>query len=228
MGGRSLTLSKVIECDDIPNDKLEIPTPDLAMAHKHLTDIAPFIPDLDETAEILLLIDRDTTEAHHVTDQRIGPPSAPFAQKLYLGWTIIGEVCLGRCHKPEKITVNKSHMLSNGQSSICTPCDAQLCVKNACSVFGTTDADEKIGYSTDDREFLELMNWEFHQDSNGKWTAPLPFHANRPVPPNNRSQALRRATTLDRSLKKNPTKCCYAIKFMQDIFQKEHAELAPP
>ena len=44
------------ECDEIPNNQEEIPTLQVAQAHPHLQQIADEIPELDEQAEILLLI----------------------------------------------------------------------------------------------------------------------------------------------------------------------------
>jgi hypothetical protein len=42
------------------------------------------------------LIGRDIPEIHHVHEQILGDKGKPFAQKLPLGWVIIGEVCLGK------------------------------------------------------------------------------------------------------------------------------------
>ena len=79
---QKLYLPRIIECDEIPK---EIPTPEVAFAYRHLSDIAPLIPDLGKTAEILLLIGRDLIQAHHVLEQRLGSPNLQFARKLYLG-----------------------------------------------------------------------------------------------------------------------------------------------
>ena len=51
---------------------------------------------LDNRAQILLLIGRDLMEAHHVIDHRIGPKGSPYAQRLKLGWVVVGETCLGK------------------------------------------------------------------------------------------------------------------------------------
>ena len=72
------------------------------------------------------------------------------------------------------------------------------------------------------------MNREFKRDVHGKWTAPLPFCLNRPVLQNNHSQAMRRTMILDSSLKKNLTKLGHALEFMKNIFDRNHAEVAPP
>ena len=63
-----------------------------------------------------------------------------------------------------------------------------------------TSADEKVGLSTDDREFMQLMDKEFRRDSSGNWVAPLPFRSSRQKLPNNREQALHRARILYNSL----------------------------
>lgn len=76
-GSGSFHLPPVLECDQIPDVRNEIPTPDVASHYPHLRDIESFIPPLNPDAKIMLLIGRDLIEAHHVLDQRIGPPNSP-------------------------------------------------------------------------------------------------------------------------------------------------------
>ncbi|XP_070196629.1 uncharacterized protein [Littorina saxatilis] len=73
-----------VECESIPQDMSEIPTPDVAHSHAHLQPIAASIPPLHPEIKIGLLIGRDLLMAHHVLDQILGAPSAPFAQRLPL------------------------------------------------------------------------------------------------------------------------------------------------
>ena len=42
-----------------------------------------------------------------VCDQIVGPDGTPFAQKLGLGWVIIGQVCLGQIHLDSVVICNK-------------------------------------------------------------------------------------------------------------------------
>ena len=187
-----------MECDEIPNNRSEIPTPNIAKAYPHLRNISSLIPEIDNSAEISLLIGRDMTQAHHVLSQRIGAPQEPFAQRLLLGWTIIGEVCLGKSHIPKTLNVRKT-VIHDGRQSLFEPCDSQLTVKEKSfrqDIFATTPYDETPGLSTDDRAFLDIMSKELHIGSDGKWTAPLPFRSGRPTLPGNRSQAYRRAIIL--------------------------------
>jgi len=57
-----------IQISDI---KDEIHIPEVAVYHPHLRDIAQFILQLDKYAAIILLIERDLIEVHHVLDQII-------------------------------------------------------------------------------------------------------------------------------------------------------------
>ena len=55
ISGAAADLPTLIECDNIPQDKCEIPTPEMARRFPHLQEIADEIPPLDETAKIHLL-----------------------------------------------------------------------------------------------------------------------------------------------------------------------------
>ena len=232
-----LQLPTLIECDEIPNLRSEIPTPEVASMYPHLHDISSQIPSIDEDAHMLILIGRDLPEAHHVLGQRIGNRGTPYAQCLSLGWVIVGEACLGKVHMPDVITTNKTHILRNGRASICMPCDNELYVKESVSdvtdslgstVFEKTKDDDKMGLSVEDRKFLHLMEEGFQKTPEGNWIAPLPFREGRERLPNNKSQALRRAKTLDNSLRKDPLKKSHFVAFMKKVIDNGHAELAPP
>ena len=117
-----LDLPTLIECNQIPDQKDEIATKEVAQSYTHLNDICGFIPSLDETASTLLLIGRDLPETYHVLDQRIGHRKSPYAQKLPLGWVIVGEACLGKVHAPEVVNVNKTFVSGTGRESIFKTC----------------------------------------------------------------------------------------------------------
>jgi hypothetical protein len=91
-GESTFELQDVIECNSIPSDLPEVATPDVASAHSHLRRISPYLPDLEPRIKVELLIGRDIPEIHHVHEQILGDKGKPFAQKLPLGWVIIGEV----------------------------------------------------------------------------------------------------------------------------------------
>lgn len=208
-GGVCLDLPPLIECNEIMNNKSEIPTPEVALAHTHLKHIAPHIPELDPDAEMMILLGRDMIRAHKVRDQVNGPHDAPFAQRLDLGWVIIGEVCLDNAQKPT-LSVFKTHVLQNGRPSLLTPCHNSISVKEKpCyggehryghtthslkplpaedqlgqTVSQQTDSDNKCAMSFEDELFLKTMEKEVQQDEKNNWVAPLPFKSPRPrLPP---------------------------------------------
>lgn len=82
-GQSSLPLSTLIECDMLPDNQNEIPTPEAALYHSYVRDIAAEILAFDPQADILLLLGRDVIQAHKVLGK--GPPNHPFTQRLALG-----------------------------------------------------------------------------------------------------------------------------------------------
>ena len=147
--------------------------------------MADKIPPLDTSAPILLLLGRDILGLHKVPEQRNGPHNSPYAQRLDLGWVIVGELCLGGAHKTEEVNAYKTHILQNGRSSFFKPCTnnihikerpkgpSQRClqmlshseeiVQEMCwdglgeSVFQKTPYDDKLAMSVEDNIFLRIM-----------------------------------------------------------------------
>ncbi|XP_063446815.1 uncharacterized protein LOC134726347 [Mytilus trossulus] len=245
-GSTKMQLPTVIECKEIPNNRDEIPTPDVANYHDHLRSISHELEPLDENADILLLIGRDLLEAHHIIEQRIGPAHSPYAQRLALGWVIIGDVCIGNRHVTDSVKSYKTYIQAGGRPSLLKPCpnvisvrellktqnkldniDFDLETKLGDGVFDRTEFDDTPGKSIEDKIFLDIMEKEFHKNEHGNWCAPLPFKPNRERLPNNFPMALRRAKTLDRSLQSNKEKREHFLEFMHNLIQNNHAEIAP-
>lgn len=83
--GRITKLPQLIEYPHIPQDKREIPTPEIARRFPHLQEIAEEIPSFDVNAGVHILIGRDAPELLKVRAFKNGPRGAPWAQKLDLG-----------------------------------------------------------------------------------------------------------------------------------------------
>lgn len=127
-GGVSIDLPPLIECNEILDNRSEIPTPEVAACHPHLKPIVRFIPKIDSIAQTLLLLGRDLIRVHKVRQQINGPHNSPFAQRLDLGWVMIGEVCLGNVHKPN-VNSFRMNMFENGRPSFLTPCASHISLK---------------------------------------------------------------------------------------------------
>lgn len=128
-GKIKIKLPTLIECEMIPDDQEEIPTPEIARYFPHLKPIADKIPALNENAQIFILLGRDILRVHKVRQQYNGNHDDPYTQCLDLGWVIVGDVCLDRAHKPPSVRVYKTHMLPNGRTSMLSPCPNKIHVK---------------------------------------------------------------------------------------------------
>lgn len=252
-GDVKLSLPPLLECEEIPDNREEIPTPEAARNYAHLKPIADQIPPIEE-ARILLLLGRDVLRVHKVRQTINGPPDAPYAQRLDLGWVIVGDVCVGRTRKTGTLNVFKTHILDNGRPSLFSPCTKHFIVKESpvlCSadrgqtpndlslvtvsddtlapnLFETTPEDNERSLSIEDRAFLKIMDRELKRDRSNNWVVPLPFRSPRSRLPNNRDQALSRLYSLRRTLRKNPELRERFVNFMKELFVRGHAEEAPP
>ncbi|XP_052089785.1 uncharacterized protein LOC127726448 [Mytilus californianus] len=225
-GSFCLNVPEIIECNDIPNNREEIPSSVVASSYPHMMDIASCIPDIDNQSEIQMLIGRDLIRAHHVIEHRVGADEVPYAQRLPLGWVIVGNVCLGRFHGQKVVNVNKTVILGNGRPTLLSPCDSEMSVKLD-PIFDKTKLDEKEGVSIEDQTFLNIMSSGFFKQDDGHWIAPLPFKPNKPSLENNKQIAERRAKSFDMNLRCNSVKRTQVLDFMQKLFDREHAQIAP-
>ncbi|KAK7895294.1 hypothetical protein WMY93_020619 [Mugilogobius chulae] len=253
-GKTNIKLPPLIECDSVPDDRSEIPSPEIAQHHPHLLPIANKIQPVDHHAPILLLLGRDILSVHKVREQINGPSNAPYAQRLDLGWVVVGEVCLGRAHNTNEVNVYKTHMLDSGRTTHFEPCPNIFSVKEQYSVksqpnmltatnsvdtieksdqlgqsvFDRTESDDKLALSIDDKTFLTIMDNAVTQNKESSWVAPLPFRSPRRRLPSNRDQALKRLYSLKKTLEKKPEMKDHYIQFMQKMLDNDQAELAPP
>ncbi|XP_064462317.1 uncharacterized protein LOC135372779 [Ornithodoros turicata] len=241
---KALPLPSLIECYEIHNNRDEIPTSDVARQHAHLKTLAEVIPPLDPNAQIILLLGRDIVQAHKVREQRNGPNNAPFAQRLDVGWVIVGDVCVDRL-RTQGVHAFATAVLENGRPSWFTPCPNHVLVKEIPLLSKTTQCPsfhddkhdplfkstldgEKFAPSIGEQRFLSLMENGFYKDPSDNWVAPLPFRDPRPYLPDNREQAVSRFASLRRTLQRKPEMKEHFVTFMQDLMQKGHAEPAPP
>lgn len=244
-GKTKVTLPTLLECNYLPDDRSEIPTPECTQYFPHLRPVADKIPPLDPSAPIVLLLGRDILSVHKVCEQRNGPHNLPYAQRLDLGWVIVGELCLGGAHKTEEVNAYKTHVLQNGRSSFLKPCTNNIYIKERLrgptqcglqmpshseeifqeawrdglgeNVFQKTPEDDKPAMSVDDNNFLRIMDNEVYIDDENHWVAPLPFRSPRRPLPNNREQAPQRLLSLQCTFRRRPDMKEHFFDFMQKV-----------
>ena len=238
MAGNVLNLPTLIECDNIPSNKNEIPTPELAQRFPHLRGIAEHIPPLDESLEIHLLIGRDAPEILKVREFINGPPGTPWAQRLLVGWTITGQMCLDLVDGPTHVLTRRT-ILSSPQTLVprevaeseyeLAPCPNQRRVTNGLSadVFMATPEDNEPSLSVEDRQFLDIMDSGIHKNERGNWEMPLPFRSKDPRMPNNKAHAMQRINSLMRTLRRKPQTMQDYVQFIGKMLERGHAEEVP-
>ncbi|XP_037509614.1 uncharacterized protein LOC119386370 [Rhipicephalus sanguineus] len=237
-GDVKLPLPPLLECDNIPDNREEIPTPDAARNYPHLSAIATHIPPLEE-ARILLLLGRDVLRVHKVRQTINGPLDAPYAQRLDLGWVIVGDVCMDRARKTGTVNVFKTHVPDNERPSI-NPCTKHFNVKEPpvlCAADGhraqndfssVTPSDDSLApnlFKTTREDNERALAIE---DRSNNWVAHLPFRSPRGRLPNKRDQALSRLYSLRRTLRNNQETRERFVNFLKELFVKGHAAEAPP
>lgn len=205
----------------------------------------------------MLLLGRDIISVHKVCKQVNGPCNAPYAQKLDLGWVIVGNVCIGGVHIPTTVNTFYTSTTEKKCPSIFEPCPNVFHVKEryspsqfqshdrthrpsekligntttedlSCTVFQQNKEDNKIASSIKDIAFLQIMEKGSKKDESNSWIAPLPIKTLRPRLPDNKAQALSRLSALRRNLERKPAMKEHFFAFMKKVFQNNHAEVAPP
>lgn len=240
------------ECSAIPDSREEIPTPAVARAHPHLEAITEKIPELDPEAEILLLVGRDAPPLHKVHESRNRCRNAPWAQRLDLGWMVLGNVCMDGAHKPTEVSSYRTQVLDKGQPSFLLPCSNRLYVKHGShadsttyletskkkgtffkgsfedglgdNIFACTKDDNRPGMSVEDRKFIHIMNSSLARNESGSWEAPLPVRKEFNRLPNNREDAVEHLKSTRQTLDKRPLMKQHYFDFMQKLLEKGQAE----
>ena len=248
--GAASDLPTLVECDSIPQDKREIPTPEMARRFPHLQEIADEIPPYDSNANIHLLIGRDAPELLKVREFRNGPKGAPWAQHLTLGWTITGQMCLDLAGGPVHALVRRTNLRPVGEIASLephpnqseterlelVPCPNRFKLRESLTeqeehlkenIFHTCREDNETSLSCEDRKFLDMMEIGIHKNQSDHWEMPLPFRQTEVKMPNNRTQAVNRLNGLLRMLKKRPQMGKDYLEFMEKILSKGHASPVP-
>ena len=242
LDGVQADLPTLIECDSISQDKREIPTPEMARRFIHLKEITNEIPPFDQTAGVHIFIGRNAPELLKVRAFKNGGKEEPWAQHLYLGWTITGQMCLDLASGPAHVVAHRTALYPQYQSNgsiqptefhdhlELQPCPRQFRVKASLieqdlnkDVFALTKEDNNPGLSCEDHRFMEEMESNIHKNKTGHWEMPLPFRQENPHMPNNKIQATNRLNGLLRTLKRNPKMETEYLEFMEKVIDKGHA-----
>ena len=149
----------------------------------------------------------------------------PWAQRLDLGWVVLGNACLDGVHQP---TTPSTFATNIERASIFEPCPNKFEVNAlrkpprienskalnskeqfiqeqfVANVFRRTDIDIRPGLSVEDRVFVDIMSTAVKKNDSGHWTAPWPLRKQVAQLPDSYNEALRRLKSTRKSLDANP------------------------
>ena len=173
-GESTFELQDVIECNSIPSDLPEVATPDVASAHSHLRGIALYLPALEPSKKLELLIGHDIPEIHHVHEQSLGDKGKPFRSKTATRMGDYRKSASGQSECPHRNQFRKTHVLNDGRSTTFPLCEYNIKISDLKDdIFVRTSNDSKVAPSVEDKQFLSLMKSDFQLDDTGYWSAPL-------------------------------------------------------
>ncbi|XP_062819808.1 uncharacterized protein LOC134294043 [Anolis carolinensis] len=161
---RLFELPDLIECSSIPRNKKQIVTREVVEAHPHLRRLKNAIPAFRPDVDIALLLGADCPNLFYVNDQVKGPPGAPIAQLLPLGWTVTGPVCINKMHPPSSLDSNQAQVLKGGRPTLVRSCLSHISVycqaitPEYSSIFKVSERDEATALSKDEQRFSDIMN----------------------------------------------------------------------
>ena len=244
--GHKERLPTVLENENIPGDRDEIPHPDLCKNFPHLNQIADMIPYPEDDVDILLLIGRNCPEPLKVRESRNGPKDTPWAQRTNMGWTVSGRMCTSSVKNREHVSASRTILTQTtslrpqSDANYVRPdhrgdCENHINTKDivgacrdVCSdIYAETRDDNNKAPSIEDQRFLKIMTDNVHTNANGNLEFPLPFKETPTHLPNNRPQAEGRLNNLLRTLIRKPELMNEYQAFMGKILEKSHAAPIP-
>ena len=218
---KRVKLPPAVTNSSLPDTKHEVATPQIVGAHRHLEKYASAFHEIDQDAEVLILIGRDCGEA--MTTRCFGG-KAPWAHKTPLGWAIVGITCIkDDVKRPFKVL--RTHV-DLDHEHLSTELTHLSHSQNKFDVFLCKPDDDSPGLSADDRAFLDIVEAGISKTTSGHLQVPLPFRDDRPLPSNKMAVYQRTKNTLNR-LKRDPEKIDQCISSMEQSLSAGHVETIP-
>ena len=232
--------------EDIPADKYDIATPEIARRWNHLREIAHHIHYLPDV-EIGMLIGRNVPTAFQPLNIIYGKEDEPWAEQYKFGWTVIGRVCLDHNPSRNKATVNcvsvnekedrretkledHAHVVDSSRSKDMTsPKEIKEIIQLDYNElhYGRNVRGTEQTESAEDMRFNKILTEGIHKNAQGNWEMPLPFKADEISLPNNREYCLTRLLSLKKKMQKDEKLRTDYVQFMENTINRKHASRVP-
>ena len=210
---------------NIPDTKAEVATPSIVAAHKNISRFSTAFLELEPTAEVLILIGRNCSEAMKT---RCYGNSAPFVHHTALGWALVGETCIINNSKNDKHcnTVLKTTMYHEHYKIKRDFPNNINDVNIVRDVFKEHSDDEQDCYSINEEKFLHIMYSSVTTSEQGNIMVDMPFDGKTTLPNNHQAVYYRTKNTLSKlKLKADKLKDCTEI--IKKDLAAGHIEVVP-
>ena len=206
----------------IPECRDEVASPEQVRSIPHVSEYAENFNDLDENAKTIMIIGRNCGD---VLNLKVFGRHAPFVYKTPLFYSLVGETCSVDTKQNRKVlkTVPLTHEHFRTKNVFSTP-ETNLSTDN--NLFMTSTDDELIGYSTDDRKFLNIMETEVVITPDGSLQAPLPLKDEN-LPSNGSAVYQRTKNMFNRMKVSQPETFKQCIDIVQKYIDRGEVEIVP-
>ena len=222
---RGFKLETLVTNDGIPDNKDEVASPSTVRSHPHIAHYAKFFNEVDNNAETLLLLGRDSSDAIFTT--RHGQ-KAPYVHRTRLGWTLVGNICTAATNSTERKVLRTKMDHEHFHSETCFPANTKTDQKRLMNdPFDQHPDDEMPGLSQDEQRFMDIVLNGIHINDEGNITLPLPFKDEDVKFPDNRQAILNRSKNTLNRIKRDNDKLEKCIIAMQDHIDAKHVEAIP-
>jgi hypothetical protein len=219
---REISLPSLHTHDSIPDSKKEVASPDVVRSHQKISHFADRFQPIDQNAEVLLLLGRDSPEALITVCQYEGVPTVYHTR---LGWALVGPACPLRTSTAMTLRTSLDH-----EHFDLTPRFAPNGTKSATlrkDCFAEFRDDEMSGLSQDDAQFLRIVFQGIKVNDEGRITMPLPFKDDDPRPPDNRNAVYQRSKNTLLRLKRDEEKLTACLSSMEKNIKARYVEKVP-
>ena len=199
----------------IPESTEEVATPEALNKNPSLKKFPHHFTEMDRKAEVMMLIGRDSGELMTTEIENRG---FPVIHKTPLGWTCVGEICPVKSSEKNKFVTLRTGMCEHFEMK--RQFDDQ-------SIFSKSADDELDSFSSEDKQFCEIIENNCHINDEGHLEMPLPFRCDNKVMPNNKFAVFHRQKSTLSKLKHSEEKLEASLKCMQAFMKGGHVEQIP-
>ena len=210
---------------EIPVTEQQIPTPEEVKRWEHLRSVAEKIPEFIPNLEIGLLIGSNCPAAMEPLEVVPSGDKGPYAMRLRHGWTLSGPLYVENVSSPGNVTCHRITVREvESVKQVISPQAIQQMFE--LDFNDHKSSPDEYGYSQEDKKFISRIKENVHH-RDGHYVIPLPFRDPHVTMPNNRVQALKRATWQRKKMLRDESYRNDYVNFVNEMIAKGYSQQVP-